>query len=271
MAIKSLLVNFGIHAPAAPLARLALDLADRFDATLTGFAAADITPMMTTADGMIIDGEAMERERAFLRERMTALENEFRELAGANRKVEWRAVIEPPTRRLVHAASAADIIVTASPGRRGNHHHEVDLGDLLLNAGRPVLIAAADAQRVAAEKALVAWKDSREARRAVADAVPFLALAGEVLVVTVDDAFEDDARQSLKEVLRYLLAHGVKCRGEVISGRANGEGLVDLAKSFGADLLVAGAYGHSRLREWVFGGVTRSLLDQDGINRLMSN
>ena len=120
---------------------------------------------------------------------------------------------------------------------------------------------------------LVAWKDTREARRAVVDAMPFLVAAREVVVATIEEADQKGARESAADVVRFLMKHGVKARSEVIDvGRAYApEALVEMARAAKADLIVSGGYGHSRLREWAFGGVTRSLLRETGIHRLMSN
>jgi nucleotide-binding universal stress UspA family protein len=63
---------------------------------------------------------------------------------------------------------------------------------------------------------------------------------------------------------------GIKARTELIAGEADGERLLTFARSIHADLIVSGAYGHSRLREWAFGGVTRTLIEESGISRFMS-
>jgi nucleotide-binding universal stress UspA family protein len=121
-----------------------------------------------------------------------------------------------------------------------------------------------------ARKALVAWKDGREARRAVADAVPFLSRATEVVVATVDPDGSRQSRDGVADVVAWLDRHGIKARGEILPGRDEGARLAEFAAGLGADLVVSGAYGHSRLREWVLGGVTRSLLDDVRLNRFMS-
>jgi nucleotide-binding universal stress UspA family protein len=149
----------------------------------------------------------------------------------------------------------------------------VDAGTLILSAGRPVLFAADSLAPLAAEKVLVAWKDTREARRAVADAMPFLRAAREVLVTTIAEGDQKAARESAADVVRFLLKHDVKARSDVLGiGHANGaEALLEIARETGADLVVAGGYGHSRVRERIFGGITRSLLDHGSLNRLLSN
>jgi nucleotide-binding universal stress UspA family protein len=68
----------------------------------------------------------------------------------------------------------------------------------------------------------------------------------------------------------FLGRHGIKSRIELIAGEADGDRLLTFARSIPADLIVSGAYGHSRLREWAFGSVTRTLIEENGINRFMS-
>lgn len=150
----------------------------------------------------------------------------------------WRSDVLSPTRFLIKMARTADLIVTGSPeiARDGDPRRSINLGGLLLHAGRPVLVPASGSNQCAAKRAPIAWKGGREARRAVADAIPLLECADEV-VVAMDDAHR----------------------------------LADFAKTMQADLVVSGTYGISRLGEWVFGGVTRSLLNEIGLTRLTAS
>lgn len=118
---------------------------------------------------------------------------------------------------------------------------------------------------------VIAWKDTREARRAVADAVPLLRLALNVTVVTVADERGQWVDQSVADVVGFLARHGVEARSKVLENSDDSGRLVEFIVANHADLVVSGAYGHSRLREWAFGGMTRSLLDETGLNRLMSS
>ncbi|RWK70552.1 MAG: universal stress protein, partial [Mesorhizobium sp.] len=107
----------------------------------------------------------------------------------------------------------------------------------------------------------------------VADAMAFLTDAQEVLVATIEEQDQRSARESTGDVVRFLMRHGVKARSDVL-GIGSGDGgqiVMDISRKMGADLVVAGGYGHSRIREWAFGGMTRSLLKQGSINRLLSN
>jgi len=164
---------------------------------------------------------------------------------------------------------AADLIVTG--GVDGdNVFRAVDVGSLALGAGRPVLVTAGNIEHIRAKTVLVAWKDTREARRALADALPFLAKANEVVVATIDSNRDETSRDSLDDVAVFLDRHGIRARTELIAGEADGDRLLTFARSIHADLIVSGAYGHSRLREWAFGGVTRTLIEESGISRFMS-
>lgn len=119
---------------------------------------------------------------------------------------------------------------------------------------------------------VVAWKDVREARRAVSDAMPFLVHAREVLVATVAEQEPERAMASATDVVRYLINHGAKARAEIVNYRESeaGEALLGITQQIGADLIVSGGYGHGRFREWLLGGVTRTLLREVSLHRLMS-
>jgi nucleotide-binding universal stress UspA family protein len=119
------------------------------------------------------------------------------------------------------------------------------------------------ARSLLADNVLIAWKDSREARRAVCDALPFLAKAENVTVLEVAaEADRESAAARVDRVVSFLERHGVNAQAEVRTRRegSNADELIRVAEQHRADLIVAGGYGHARLREWVFGGVTRDLL-----------
>lgn len=273
MSYKSILVNLDIDGPVAPLVKLGIDLAARFDAKLIGFCAADAPmPTMMAPEGATIGIEILQQQRGDIGNRFKELRAEFDALAAQAGTSEWRESVNNPTRALVQQARIADLIVTGAPqgAATGDAYRVADPGSVVLHAGRPVLVAASGAEHVAANNAVIAWKDTREARRAVADAVPLLASANEVIVVTVDSDPDDWTHTSVADVTAYLGRHGIRARTEVIKAKDEGGKLLEFAASVHADLLVSGAYGHSRLREWVLGGVTRSLLDEILITRFMA-
>ena len=121
---------------------------------------------------------------------------------------------------------------------------------------------------------VIAWRDVREARRAVQDALSLLHEASRVTIAEIcKPGDEESAQARLGDVASYLARHRIKGGPRVILHR-EGSGaaqLIKLAQEDGADLLVTGAYGHSRLGEWIFGGVTRDLLASSPICCLMSH
>ena len=273
MSYKSILVNLDIDGLATPLIKLAAELARRFDAKLIGCSGADIVPPFAANDEAVAYVELIERQRMEIEARLASVQQEFLALAGSEIELEWRGDVANPTRLVTVLARTADLIITGSPegANIGNYNRSTDLGDLLLHCGRPVLVAATGAEHLRVSKALVAWKDTREARRAVLDAIPLLSMASDVHLVTVDDAAGDHTWRSLSDVSAFLARHNIKAHAEVLPAKAHAEKICEFAQMLGSDLIVSGAYGHSRVKEWVFGGVTRSLLDEIGQNRFMSS
>ena len=269
MSYKSIVVNLALDAPPAAIVSVGVELAERFGARLTGLAAADVPPLVATGDGMVYEGEIMQIQRTEIEKQLAELRAEFETLVPPSIASEWRQAVCSPTRFLSASARAADLIVVGSE-KGENVFRAVDIGSLALGTGRPVLVAAGNVEHILAKTVLVAWKDTREARRALADALPFLAKANEVVVATIDTNRDESIRDSLADVAVFLGHHGIKARTELIAGEANGDRLLTFARSIHADLIVSGAYGHSRLREWAFGGVTRSLIEESGINRFLS-
>ncbi|TPM92633.1 universal stress protein [Mesorhizobium sp. B2-1-3A] len=269
MSYKTILVNLTVDANPAPILKLATELAQRFDAHLVGLAAADVPPLVTTGEGLVYEGEVMQIQRTEIEKRLAELRDIFEKLVPGEVSSEWTQYVCAPTRALGLAARSADLVVTDDGG--DDVFRAVDIGSLVLGAGRPVLVAAANAEHLVGKTVLVAWKDSREARRALSDSLPFLARAKEVVVATMEGDSGEDVRNSLADAAVFLEQHGIMPQTEVIAGAADGETLLAFARSIHADLIVSGAYGHSRLREWVFGGITRSLIRESGISRLLSN
>lgn len=273
MTYRSILVSLDIEADNESVVKLATQLASRFEARLIGVAAANVPPPMVSVDGMVFDGGLMQQERQNIEERLAVLRRRFESIAGARGDAEWRGAVDSPTRHLLDNVRAADLVVAGSGGNAfaGSPHRSIDTGSLILNAGRPVLIAQSGSERLAAHRVLIAWKDTREGRRAVRDALPLLVDATDVLVATVDAEGGSDDRSGLGDVAAFLARHGVKVRTELIRDADADEAITRSAQAMNADLVVSGAYGHSRIRELVFGGVTRTLLAADGFSRLMSS
>jgi nucleotide-binding universal stress UspA family protein len=130
---------------------------------------------------------------------------------------------------------------------------------VLIDSGRPLLIAPESAMPTAIERVAIAWKDGPQAARAVALAMPFLAGAKQVLIRAVEE--RADERDGIDRLARNLAWHGLAADIERLQPGPDGAAATLLAAVAGrADLLVMGGYGHSRVREWVFGGFTQHVL-----------
>lgn len=173
---------------------------------------------------------------------------------------------------LTHYAMQADIVLMGTPQ---SESADIAFEGALFRSGRPVLLAPAEmASASIGQRVLIGWKPKREAARAVADAMPFLESAEKVVVATVN-AQRDSVDPTSGPAITALLQHkGVKAELHALEAGKNETAemkLLQEAAAIGADLIVMGGYGHSRLREFVFGGVTRSLSRDCPIPVLMSH
>ena len=272
MSYASLMVYVNADHVSKQLVGVAAGLADKFSARLVGLSALAIMPPFV-AEGVVIVDNASEFDIAQMKAKLADAGNKFRAAAGADRQAEWRSAIEFPTETLMGEARCADLVLIEK-GKSGDIYRSVDAGVAILGAGRPFLVVPAAVKSLAADHVVIGWKDTREARRAVQDALPFLHEAKRVTVMEICEKDEMDiARHHVADVVRYLAQHRIKAESRV-EIQAHGSGadqIIGLAEDEGADLLVTGAYGHSRLNEWVFGGMTRDLLTSSPICCLMSH
>lgn len=244
------------------LVRLAAGLADKFGAMLIGLSARAIPPPILANGLMMPAAPDINAMQAQLANRGSW----FRRIADGNRrKMEWRSALGPATEVLTREARSADLVLIDDLP---------DLGAAILRMGRPTLVVPKGITSLQMEHVVVGWKDAREARRAVRDALPLLQQAARV---TIFEACGPDEEKSalarLDDVVRYLALHRIK-GGPMVMVQKEGSGaaqLLTLAKKEHADLLVTGAYGHTRLGEWIFGGMTRELLATSPICCLMSH
>ena len=178
---------------------------------------------------------------------------------------------------LVAHAAAADLVIVNQVAGGWSPIEQMQAPDsVALECGRPVLIVPAGiASGAFGTRVLLAWDGGREAARAMFDALPLLRSAARVRVIWVAPATDPYLPYGLQltDVLAMLARHGVEVeeRTELHPRGSVGAALLDEAERFGADLLVMGCYGHSRLREFVLGGATRHVLEQASISVLMSH
>jgi nucleotide-binding universal stress UspA family protein len=250
-------------------------LAERFGAHVIGIAAGELSPPLYFPDGEQAQ-KVIDEGQGAIRNRVAEVKAQFR-AAMQNRAaaVEWRCAEDFPTRFIVQQARAADIIVVGKAGRDalGDQYMQADPGDLLMQTGRPLLVVPETSNWLDLRNVLIAWKDTPEARRAVVDALPMLRKANDVIVAEIveDESGRPTALSGVKDIVAWLSRHGVFASEQVPDecGHATAQ-LGRIASEVDAGLVVAGAYGHSRLREWVFGGVTNELINPAKYSSLLS-
>jgi nucleotide-binding universal stress UspA family protein len=264
MSYAALMVHAGPNAAAEARIRLAADLADRFDAALIGFASGAIMlPAFMPPPGTApifspaVTAEVFKAEQQRVEAELRAAHERFRAVAEREgRATGWRSFLDHPADALAREARAADLLILGRDreASQSEPYCAVDVGDALMRAGRPVLVVPPGISVLEARRVLVAWRDTR----------PLLTRAEEVLVVEAipDAEGREQALRRVSDVAALLARHGATARGEPLetSERAVADDLLLAAERHGADLIVAGGYGHARLREWAFGGVTRDLL-----------
>jgi nucleotide-binding universal stress UspA family protein len=264
MTYAMLMVNLELGRSNAGLLQIAGELAERFGAGVVGITGRQPLQMIY-GDGYV-DGELFEQDCDEIGKAIKATEAEFRaELQGRVAAVQWRSsqTYAYMADYVAREARSVDLILTRmSSSDAFDASRTVNIGDLIMQAGRPVLIVPAAQRPLRLERFLIAWKDTRESRRAVGDALAMLKGAKHVSVVEI--APEQDltaASGRVRDVVSWLERHAIKAEGATsISTGDDAAALLAFGQQNEAQVIVAGAYGHSRIREWVLGGVTRDLL-----------
>ncbi len=164
-----------------------------------------------------------------------------------------------------------DLIVVGRSGEAPMRPDTHVMESALFDSGKPVLIAPQDSPKSIGNAMLIAWNGASESARAVAFALPFLHAAGDVLILEVDGA--SVVGPDAQDLRTYLTRHGISSQSKTVpqDGTETGQIILDEAASFGADLIIKGAYTHSRLRQMIFGGATKHLLAASPIAVLMAH
>jgi nucleotide-binding universal stress UspA family protein len=245
---------------------IAGQLAKRFSACAIGIAAGEFSPPPYFTTGEQAE-RVIDQGRAAVRNRIAEVEAQFRAAMQSHAVVaEWRCAEDFPTGFIIQQARAADIIVVGETGNDGlvNPFMQANSSDLLMQTGRPLLVVPDACEWLDLRSVLIAWKDTPECRRAIADALPILREAKDVIIAEIveDEADRLAALSGVEDLVAWLLRHGVVGSQRVPAECGNAGAQLDrIASEVGAGVVVAGAYGHSRFREWVFGGVTKYLVN----------
>jgi nucleotide-binding universal stress UspA family protein len=190
---------------------------------------------------------------------------------GTGASAQFRVETGQEARWIAAYGLTADLAV-ASRGPAGRDAvQRTTLEALLLETGRPLLIPGpATPSPAFADHVTIAWKPTAQTARAVAFAMPFLARAGDITVLTVEE--EEGRRDNTSRLVEHLRRHGIRSTTERLAPDAAGAAATMLkAATAKGGLLVMGGYGHTRLREWVFGGFTQLVIDHAEVPVLMTH
>jgi nucleotide-binding universal stress UspA family protein len=273
MTYASVMVHVEPHSGAEPRLKFAVQAAAMFEARLIGVGAEAVYPMALGA----FSDPAFMADVDEVRLSLKSAETAFKEVTAAySGEVEWRSDVNFPNDVMARQSRAADLVIANTrPLLGAGEYSAADPGELIMRCGRPILMAPYGVSAFDPSSIVIGYKDTRETRRAISDALPFLARAAQVLIVEIldDDKAEPAAAARLADVAAFLARHGVKAATAVRpkpvrSAAADLEEVISLQE---AGLLVIGGYGHSRLHEWMFGGVTLKMLENATVPVLISH
>ena len=284
MPFKTIMVLLNDSSRTEQLLDAASALARQFDAHLVGLYILPTAKIYADV-GLVATPMVFEGYRDLFKSKLAEVRKKFEARAKQDGlKAEWRTVNsifpEIAESAIAHSRSA-ELVVTSQIDYGPDGSIEQDfVVRLVMESGRPVLIiprkgSFAPRGEGIAEKAIVGINGTKESTRAMFDALPLLRLVKETRLVWVDPYKESEAAGSVPgaDEAAVLARHGIKAVAEpmMTDGYNAGEALLMRANDLGADLLVMGAYAHSRMREFVFGGATRHVLEHMTIPVLMSH
>lgn len=252
---------------------VAADVARRFDAVLAAvYAKAAFDPPMT---GKPLDMDALYRAHEHrVASDQNAARTAFHEaLAGGALTAEWHSYEGRADKVLERCSRYADLVVVGQATPERMPALPSDLPETVaMSGGRPVLVVPhLGAPQAVGETVMLCWNSSRESARAAADALPFLKRAKKIIVLIVEPRSSN--RDSGANLAAWLARHGVKVtvQREVAPEATVAQILLSRAADHDADLIVMGVYGHSRLRETMLGGASRTMLASMNVPVLMSH
>lgn len=279
MSYKTILVHSGDERRWPRLLGVSLDLSRRFEAHLTALSVMPpviIDPALTPG-GIVTIIESHRQAYQKERSRMRAYFEDQARAAGVS--AEWRnedAERGTVAEKVIDHGRSADLIIAMQTDPEWSYSHLMEApAELVLQTGRPVLFVPNVGEHVGCgSRVLIAWNGRRESARAAFDALPILKQAEKVSVLWIN-AGEDSAAQQVPaaDLCTALARHGVACEAATIDrpDQPDGETLLARVRYTHANLLVMGCYGHSRLREFILGGVTRQVLKEMSVPVLMAH
>jgi nucleotide-binding universal stress UspA family protein len=275
MAYKTIVVHVDADANRDERLDLAENLVRRHDGHLIGLHPSE-PPYLPPSLGELagpVEADMVEAQRNAAEARAQDLRKVFEQrFKPSGLSVEWRTEEGEPSTVLARHGRYADLLLVPQ-GEEGAVFPDASLVErVILDGGCPVMVVPRSGRFPGVGRTmLVAWKDSRESARAVRAALPLMIDAEKVILLQVDPPDGSDAQVIDKAT--HLARHGVNADAHhtVSAGVPIGEVLLSSVADHDADCLVMGAYGHTRLREWVLGGATRSVLESMTVPTLLSS
>lgn len=165
----------------------------------------------------------------------------------------------------------ADLIFVGRPNVDSEVGHTLMLNAALFESGRPALVVPPLGTQRMGQKIVVSWNGSAQSARAVSSALPILRKAEEVSIFTIESP--QTTSHSSAGMAEYMAYHGIKCSVRTLTGSGTpvGEALLKEVEAIGADMIVMGAYTHSRMRQLILGGVTRCVLENSTVPLFMAH
>ena len=280
MAIKDILVHLDGSSQAMVRLDVAAELARRHNAHLAGLFIIDLmAPAMLAGDGngTYMVAELLETMRQEALAQAATVQARFQErlrrdgIAG-----EWRLVEGFAPGQVALQARYADLLVAGQADPEVSDAGEAIVEQAIFSSGRPVLVVPnAGRFGVVGRRVVVGWNASPQAARALHDALPLIEPTARVKVIAVNPQVDDGSHgeQPGADIARHLARHDLKVEVERISSDevTDGECLLNAVADEAADLLVLGAFGHSRFREFILGGVTRTMLQEMTVPVLLAH
>lgn len=272
---RDIIVPLAEHANATATNAYALSLAREFGASVTGLAFAfdPIIPVSGPFDGVPANlvEELAAKSEAEARKNAEALEREAKEYGlQAITKLVHTGFRESED-HFAEATRSFDLAIV--PQNKPDEETLPDFAEAaLFHSGRPVLVVPyIQKTALSLSRVLVGWDGSRSAARAMSDAWPLLTRAKNVNVITIGHGERPERLQ--KDLSEHLAKHNITAKFDILAGEDidAGNAILSHAADVQADMLVIGGYGHSRLREWVLGGVTRTVLQTMTVPTLLSH
>jgi nucleotide-binding universal stress UspA family protein len=274
--VKDIVVNLGLGGRDATC-DYAISVAEAFEAHVLGVAVAYEPVIPGTVFGgippEIIDGQRREADNK-ARAAVSRFDQAAKRAGLSSETRILRATIAETADQLGRIGRRCDLVVVGQPDRAKSAPDQIVDEGVLFESGRPVIfVPFIQKSGVTLERVMICWDGSRAAARAVADALPFLKKAKQVEIVIVSEKAIKKDEIPGADLGQHLARHGLKVEVKHITAPDIGvaSAILSYVADSGTDMIVMGGYGHSRVREFVLGGVTRGMLESMTVPVLMSH